>query len=92
MNISENPMKYSLLITDYRMPQMNGLILASKLLEINKHLDIVIMSAYDDVKCNYKLMKKPLKISALIKVVKESIISISIQKKSITRHSPIVTN
>ena len=33
-HIKENPMKYSLLITDYRMPQMNGLILASKLSEI----------------------------------------------------------
>ena len=80
-HIKENPMKYSLLITDYRMPQMNGLILASKLLEINKNLDIVIMSAYDDIKCNYKLMQKPLKISTLIKIVQESLISISIKKK-----------
>ena len=52
-HIKENPMKYSLLITDYRMPQMNGLILASKLSEFNKNLAIIIMSAYDDVKCNY---------------------------------------
>ena len=80
-HIKENPMKYSLLITDYRMPQMNGLTLASKLLEINKNLDIVIMSAYDDIKCNYKLMQKPLKISRLIKIVQESLISISIKKK-----------
>ena len=80
-HIKENPMKYSLLITDYRMPQMNGLILASKLSEINNNLAIVIMSAYDDVKCNYKLMQKPLKISTLIKVVKESIIPISISPK-----------
>ena len=35
--IKENPDKYSLLITDYRMPQMNGLRLATELLEINKN-------------------------------------------------------
>ena len=80
-HIKENPMKYSLLITDYRMPQMNGLMLASKLSEINKNLAIIIMSAYDDIKCNYKLMQKPLKISTLIKVVKEHIISISISQE-----------
>jgi DNA-binding NtrC family response regulator len=78
--IKENPMKYSLLITDYRMPQMNGLILASKLSEINKNLAIV-MSAYDTVKCNYKLLQKPLKISALIEVVNESITPVSISPK-----------
>ena len=63
------------------MPQMNGLMLASKLSEINKNLAIIIMSAYDDIKCNYKLMQKPLKISTLIKVVKEHIISISISQE-----------
>jgi len=44
-------------------------------------LAIVIMSAYEDVKCNYKLMQKPLKISTLIKVVNESITPVSISPK-----------
>jgi DNA-binding NtrC family response regulator len=38
--IKQNPNKYSLLIADYRMPSMDGLSLASKLLELNKEMMI----------------------------------------------------
>ena len=79
-HIKENFSKYSLIITDYKMPQMNGLILASKLLELNKKMNIVILSAYEEVgnDNNYILLKKPLKISTLIKIVEESVRSISV--------------
>ena len=79
-HIKENFSKYSLIITDYKMPQMNGLILASKLLELNKKMNIVILSAYEEVgdDNNYRLLKKPLKISTLIKIVEESVRSISV--------------
>ena len=82
-HIKENFSKYSLIITDYKMPQMNGLILASKLLELNKKMNIVILSAYEEVgdDNNYILLKKPLKISTLIKIVEESVRSISVSQQ-----------
>lgn len=83
--IKENPDKYSLLITDYRMPQMNGLRLAMELLEINKNMNVIIMvNDHDDIECNYKfnIIKKPISIPKLIRFVNESIsISISSNNK-----------
>ncbi len=78
-HIKENLSKYSLLITDHRMSQMNGLFLATKLLEINPKMNVIIMSTFDNLECNYKfnILKKPISIYKLIKVVNESI-SISI--------------
>ena len=82
--IRDNPDKYSLIITDYRMPLMDGLFFATKLADINRKLNIIIMvSDHDDIKCNYKfnIIKKPVSISKLIKLVNESI-SISISRKN----------
>ena len=66
--------KYSLLITDYGMSLMNGLLLATKLLEINPQMNIILITAFD-LDCNYKfnILKKPISIYKLIKVVNESI-------------------
>ena len=76
-HIKENPNKYSLVITDDKMPDMNGLFLSTKLLEINPKLNLIIMSDYfdDDLKCNYKfdILKKRISIFKLINVVNESI-------------------
>ena len=73
-HIKENLSKYSLLITDYGMSLMNGLLLATKLLEINPQMNIILMTAFD-LDCNYKfnILKKPISIYKLIKVVNESI-------------------
>ena len=82
--IRDNPDKYSLIITDYRMPLMDGLFFATKLADINRKLNMIIMvSDHDDIKCNYKfnIIKKPVSISKLIKLVNESI-SISISRKN----------
>ena len=38
-HIRDNPDKYSLIIKDYRMPQMDGLFFATKLAEINKKIE-----------------------------------------------------
>ena len=72
--IKENLSKYSLLITDYGMSLMNGLFLATKLLEMNPQMNVILMSAFD-LDCNYKfnILKKPISIYKLIKVVNESI-------------------
>jgi FixJ family two-component response regulator len=66
------------------MPLMDGLFFATKLAEINKKLNMIIMmSDHDDIKCNYKfnIIKKPVSVLKLIKLVNESI-SISISKKN----------
>ena len=74
-HIKENLSKYSLLITDHIMSRMNGLFLATKLLEINPKMNVIIMSTFDNLECNYKfnILKKPISIYKLIKVVNESI-------------------
>jgi CheY-like chemotaxis protein len=74
-HIKENLSKYSLVITDHRMSQMNGLFLATKLLEINPKMNVIIMSTFDDLECNYKfnILKKPISIYKLISIVNESI-------------------
>ncbi|MCJ7636612.1 MAG: response regulator [Nitrososphaeraceae archaeon] len=74
-HIKENPNKYSLVITDDKMPDMNGLLLGTKLLEINPKINVIIMSDFGDLKCNYKfnLLKKRVSIFKLISAVNESI-------------------
>ena len=38
------------------MPQMNGLRLATKLIESNKNMNVIIMvNDHDEIECNYKL-------------------------------------
>ncbi|MGE5635313.1 MAG: response regulator [Deltaproteobacteria bacterium] len=74
-HIQEHPNKYSLVITDDKMSDMNGLFLSTKLLEINPKMNVIIMSDFVDLKCNYKfnILKKRVSIFKLISVVNESI-------------------
>jgi DNA-binding NtrC family response regulator len=76
-HIKENPNKYSLVITDDKMPDMNGLFLSTKLLEINPKLNVIILSDYfaNDLEYNYKfnILKKSVSIFKLINAVNESI-------------------
>ncbi len=74
-HIKENSDKYSLLIIDDKMPNVNGLFMGTKLLEINPKLNVIIMSDFADLKCNYKfnILKKHVSISKLINTVDESI-------------------
>ena len=75
-HIKENPNKYSLVITDDKMPDMNGLFLSTKLLEINPKLNVIILSDFfaEDLEYNYKfnILKKRVSIYKLIKAVNES--------------------
>ena len=41
--------EYSLVISDYKMPKMNGNELCTKLISINSQLKVILMSAYQDV-------------------------------------------
>ena len=48
-HIIKDPGRYSLIISDFRMQQMNGNELATKLLQTNTNFKVIIMSAYTDV-------------------------------------------
>jgi DNA-binding NtrC family response regulator len=73
--IKENPHKYSLLIIDDKMPNVNGLLLSTKLLELNPKLNVILLSNLKNLKYNYKfnILKKRVSIFKLIDAVNESI-------------------
>jgi DNA-binding NtrC family response regulator len=73
--IQENPNKYSLVIVDEKIFNINGLFSSTKLLEINPKLNIILLSNSKDFKYNYKfnILKKRVSIFKLISVVNESI-------------------
>ena len=74
-HIKENPDKYSLLIIDDKIPNVNGLFMGTKLLEIQPKMNVIIMSDFANLKCNYKfnILKKRVSIYKLIDAVDESI-------------------
>jgi len=41
--------KYDIVLTDIRMPKLNGLDMSIKIKEINEHQNIIIVSAYSDI-------------------------------------------
>lgn len=62
-----------LIITDVRMPEMDGLELLSKVKEIDSHIQVIMISAFDDMQSTVKAMQsgaydyieKPLEIDKL---------------------------
>ena len=53
------------------MTAIDGLSLASKLLDFNNEMNVILISAYDDIKCNYEFLRKPISISTLINTVEK---------------------
>ena len=49
-HIQENPDKYSLVIVDEKIPNVNGLFSSTKLLEINPKLNVILLSNFKDFK------------------------------------------
>ena len=82
--------KYSIVITDLRMPGMNGIELANKIRELNSSVKIFLVTAFDiaDIQDNEsykqakidKIIQKPLKLSSLKKII-ESAIMITVDAK-----------
>ena len=44
--------EYAIVISDYKMPTMNGNKRCNKLIRLNPKLKVILISAYDNVKCN----------------------------------------
>jgi DNA-binding NtrC family response regulator len=76
-NKIQNRLKeYSLIISDYKMPSMNGNELCNKLLSLNPELKVILISAYDDVQCDnskFIFLRKPIPIPSLLKIVNENL-------------------
>ena len=74
--IKENSDKFGLVISDYRIPQMNGYELCTKLINLNPNLQVILISAYDlleDYNPNFTFLLKPISIAKLISVVNEAL-------------------
>ena len=75
-HIIEDPKKYSLIISDYKMPGLNGGELCTKLRADNPDLKVIIMSAYDQLECDiskFTFVSKPIPIAGLLKIVKDTL-------------------
>lgn len=76
--------KYSLILTDLRMPGMSGIELANKIRELNSEIEIFLTTAFDieDIKNhkNYqqakinKVLQKPIKLSTLKKFIEQDLL------------------
>lgn len=77
----QNPSFYSLIITDLRMPKLDGIKLAKRIREIDEHIKILLVTAFSlqDLQNNeeFKLAKfsniiqKPVKMSELGQMINE---------------------
>lgn len=76
-----NPEIYSLIITDLRMPNMDGLTLAHKIRELSNNVKIFLITAFDisDIQNQNKyksakltkVIQKPIKLSLLKNMINE---------------------
>ena len=46
-----------IVLTDYRMPEWNGLVVVRKINELNPQIDVVVMTAYGNVEDAVEIMK-----------------------------------
>jgi DNA-binding NtrC family response regulator len=75
-HIQRNPEEFGLVISDYRMPQMNGYELCTKLIHLNSNIKVILISAYDLLErdnSTFTFLHKPISIAKLVSVVNEAI-------------------
>ena len=74
--IQKYPNDYDLILSDYRMPVMNGNELCTKLMRINSEFKVILMSAYENIEddiSKFTFMRKPTTITNLLQIVKNTI-------------------
>ena len=68
--------EYGLILSDFRMPNLNGYELCTKLIQLNPDLEVILMSAYDIMECDtskFTIVKKPILMGQLLEIVKNSL-------------------
>jgi CheY-like chemotaxis protein len=83
----QNSKKYTILITDLRMPCMSGIELANKIRQINNVIKIFLITAFmvDDLENHHefksakidKLIQKPIRLSILQKIISQTLETIN---------------
>jgi len=77
IEIKSNPSRYSLIITDIRMPGISGIELIKKVSSINADIKVVLMSAFeingDELnELNYQeRLQKPIHMRELVSTINE---------------------
>ncbi|HJT86019.1 MAG TPA: response regulator [Nitrososphaeraceae archaeon] len=74
-HIGKNPHKYNLIVSDFRIPRLNGYQLITKLKEKNPHFKTILMFAFIDVQydSSITLISKPILLSQLVSIVKKTL-------------------
>ena len=75
-NLEKKIQEYGLILSDYRMPNLNGHELCTKLRRLNPKLEVILMSAYDIMECDtskFTIVKKPILMAQLLQIVKDSL-------------------
>jgi DNA-binding NtrC family response regulator len=76
-HLLNNPNKYELVISDYRMPYLNGCEFGIKVKELNRNIKVILISAYDSIednnKLNFELFRKPVTLQKLLDIVNVSL-------------------
>jgi DNA-binding NtrC family response regulator len=68
--------EYGLILSDYRMPNLNGHDLCTKLRKLNPELEVILMSVYDTIEydtSNFTVVKKPILITQFLQIVRDSL-------------------
>ena len=68
--------EYGLILSDFRMPNLNGYELCTKLILLNPELEVILMSAYDIMKSDtskFTIIKKPILIAKLLQIIRDSL-------------------
>lgn len=76
-HLLNNPNKYELVVSDYRMPYLNGCEFGIKVKELNRNIKVILISAYDSIednnKLNFELLRKPVTLQKLLDIVNVSL-------------------
>ena len=74
--------EYGLILSDFRMPNLNGYELCTKLILINPELEVILMSTYVTIECDtskFTIVKKPILIAQLLQIIRDSLVENSIK-------------
>ncbi len=79
--------QYRMVISDIRMPEMNGFDLVKNLKKINTNILIILMSAYDNIDYSqlneltiHEVIQKPIKIMELLSTVEKHLMITKINR------------